>query len=418
MRRSSFIRGALPLGLPCSVAPSPLRRSRRAAGSVAALTRRRFRRPRRGYAIASGLLAVFALVAATASAQRSTTVDVVRVSGRTLARMRTLPGELLPYESVPLHAKVTGFVSRVNVDRGSLVKRGETLLTIEAPELVAQQAEAEAKLAVVKSQQIEAQAKLAAAESTYNDLKAASATKGAVAENELVQAEKALEAARASIETLDAQARAAKAAADAQQELQSYLRVTAPFDGLVTERNVSPGALVGPQAGANAAPLLKLEDVRRLRLVVAVPEADVSAVVKGTEVTFTVPAFPSRAFHGHIARSAGSIDPKTRTMAVEIDVVNTDGRLAPGMYPEVRWPTHTAGLTLVVPRTAVVVTTERVFVIRVRNGRAEWVDVKRGGADKDSMEVFGDLRPGDEVVARASDEIRNGSAVTPRRAQG
>ncbi len=280
--------------------------------------------------------AVLAVLAATAvSAQGVRTVDVVTVTARALARTRTLPGEFLPYDSVPLHAKVTGFVNRVDVDRGSVVKRGQVLMTIVAPELVAQRAEAEAKLAAVKSQQVEAQAKLAGAQNTYDELKTASATKGAVAENELVQAQKALDAIRASVETLDAQARAAKAAVDAQRELQSYLRITAPFDGVITERNVSPGALVGPQAGAGAPPLLKLEDLRRLRLVVAVPEADVSAI--------------------------------------------------------------------------------RVFVIRVRNGRAEWVDVKRGGADKDLVEVFGDLKAGDQVVARASDEIRNGAGVTPRR---
>jgi membrane fusion protein (multidrug efflux system) len=130
-----------------------------------------------------------------------------------------------------------------------------------------------------------------------------------------------------------------------------------------------------------------------------------------------VPAYPSVAFHGRVARAAETLDPKTRTMAVELEVANADGRLAPGMYPEVKWPTHTAGRTLVVPRTAVVVTTERVFVIRVRDGRAEWVDVKRGAADKDSVEVLGDLQPGDEVVARASDEIRNGTAVVARRSR-
>ena len=357
------------------------------------------------------------LAAAAVSAQGVRTVDVVTVARRALARTRMLPGEFLPFDAVPLHAKVTGFVNRVDVDRGSAVKRGQVLLTIDAPELVAQRAEAEAKLAAVKSQQVEAQAKLAGAQNTYDELKTASATKGAVAENELVQAQKALDAIRASAETLEAQARAARASVDAQRELQSYLRVTAPFDGIITERNVSPGALVGPQAGAGP-PLLKLENLRRLRLVVAVPEADVSAIARGTDVAFTVPAYPSIPFHGRVARSAGSIDPKTRTMAVEIDVMNTDGRLAPGMYPEVKWATQTPGQTLVVPRTAVVVTTERVFVICVRNGRAEWVDVKRGAADKDVVEVFGDLKSGDLVVARASDEIRNGASVSARRAGG
>ncbi|HYT76061.1 MAG TPA: efflux RND transporter periplasmic adaptor subunit, partial [Vicinamibacterales bacterium] len=149
--------------------------------------------------------------------------------------------------------------------------------------------------------------------------------------------------------------------------------------------------------------------------IVAVPEADVASVVRGTDVEFTVPAHPSEVFHGRVARLADTVDPKTRTMAVELDVLNPARNLAAGMYPEVRWPVHSSARSLVVPKTSIVVTTERVFVIRVRNGRAEWVDVKRGGADKDLVEVFGDLKAGDQVVARASDEIRNGAGVTPRR---
>ena len=349
-------------------------------------------------------------------AQERRTVDVTPVVARALVRTRTLTGELLPYESVPLHAKVTGFVQRVSVDRGSDVKRGQVLLTINAPEISAQRAEADAKLAAVNAQEAEGQAKLVAAENTYAGLKAASATKGAVAENELVQAKQAADAIRASVAALQAQSRAAHAFVQVQQELQSYMRITAPFDGVITERNVHPGALVGPQAGANAPPLLRLENVKRLRLVVAVPEADVAAVTPQASIDFTVPAFPSAVFSGRVARLAGTVDPKTRTMAVELEINNADRRLAAGMYPQVRWPARSAPTSLVVPRTSVVVTTERVFVIRVRENRAEWVDVKPGVADKDAVAVVGNLKAGDEVVVRGSDEIRQGSAVTPRRA--
>jgi membrane fusion protein, multidrug efflux system len=317
---------------------------------------------------------------------------------------------------VPLHARVSGFVDRVLVDRGSQVRRGDTLLVINAPEMLAQRAEAEARLAAVRSQQAEAQAKIVGAQNTYDGLKAASATKGAVAANELVQAQKALDAVTAAAAALEAQVRAAQAAVQAQQQMQTYLRVTAPFAGVITERNVHPGALVGPQGGAGAPPLLRLENVKRLRLVVAVPEANIAAVVRGADLEFTVPAFPGVPFHGRVARLAQTVDPKTRTMAVELDVSNADGRLAAGMYPEVKWPVHSSAQSLAVPRTSVVVTTERVFVIRVRNNRAEWVDVKRGVADKDLVEVMGNLKAGDDVVVRGSDEIRDGAAITPRRA--
>jgi hypothetical protein len=98
-------------------------------------------------------------------------------------------------------------------------------------------------------------------------------------------------------------------------------------------------------------------------------------------------------------------------MSVELDVVNRDGALAPGMYPTVKWPVRRAGLALLVPRTSVVATTERTFVIRNRDGRAEWVNVRKGPAAGDMMEVLGDLKPGDMVVRRATDEIREGSAL-------
>ncbi len=361
-------------------------------------------------------LVLAGLMAAALSAQTPRTIDVVPVAARALMRARTLPGEFLPYESVPLYARVSGFVDRVLVDRGSQVRRGEALLVINAPEVLAQRAEAEARLAAVRSQQVEMQARVVAAQNTYDGLKAASATKGAVAANELVQAQKAVEAVTAAGAALEAQARAAQAAVQAQQQMQAYLRVTAPFDGVITERNVHPGTLVGPQGGAGAPPLLRLENVKRLRLIVAVPEADVAAVVRGADLEFTVPAYPSVPFHGRVARLAQTVDPKTRTMAVELDVTNPEGKLAAGMYPEVKWPVHSSAQSLVVPKTSVVVTTERVFVIRVRGGRAEWIDVKRGLADKDAVEVLGNLKAGDDVVVRGTDELREGTAITPRRA--
>jgi RND family efflux transporter MFP subunit len=358
------------------------------------------------------------LAAAALGAQAPPPVDVVPVVAHAIVRARVLPGEILAYESVPLHARVSGFVDRVLVDRGSQVRRGQTLLVVNAPEMLAQRAEAEARLAGVRSQQAEVQARVVAAQNTYDGLKAASATKGAVAANELVQAQKAVEAVTAAAAALDAQVRAAQASVQTQQQLETYLRIVAPFDGVITERNVHPGALVGPQSGAGAPPLLRLENVKRLRLVVAVPEADVAAVVRGAEVEFAVPAYPGVLFHGRVARLAETVDPKTRTMAVELDVTNADGKLAAGMYPEVRWPARSSAQSLAVPKTSVVVTTERVFVIRVRGGRAEWVDVKRGLSDKDTIEVLGDLKAGDEVIVRGTDEIRAGAPVVARRAGG
>jgi RND family efflux transporter MFP subunit len=245
-------------------------------------------------------------------------------------------------------------------------------------------------------------------EATYASLKKAAETPGAIAGNELVQMERQVEAARALVKSRRQAGSALMANKKTLQEMQSYLRITAPFDGVITDRFVHPGALVGPGADA---PLVMLQQISKLRLVVAVPEEEPGAVAQGAHVEFHVPAFPERAYSGTVARSAHALDPKNRTMAVELDVTNVDGSLSPGMYPTVKWPVRRSRAALLVPASSVVTTTERTFVIRDRGGRAEWVDVRKGAAEGGLIEVLGDLRPGDQVIRRATDEIRAGSAI-------
>src|SRR6266705_3435938 len=259
-------------------------------------------------------------------------VEVVPVQVKIIEREVRLPGEILPYLAVPIHAKVTGFLKKINVDRGSIVKEGDTLATLEAPEMQAQILEAESKAQAIELQRAEAEAKLASVQSTYDNLKGASATPGVVAGNDLIVAEKAVEAARASVRSYEGTSKAAQASIRSLKDLEQYLTITAPFDGVIIERGVHPGALVGPASGSSSAPLFRLQQTSRLRLVVAVPEAVVGSIVNGAQVPFTVPAFPGDTFHGVIARIAHSLDEKTRSMAVELDVNNPSLRLAPGMY--------------------------------------------------------------------------------------
>jgi RND family efflux transporter MFP subunit len=175
---------------------------------------------------------------------------------------------------------------------------------------------------------------------------------------------------------------------------------------------IHPGALVGP--GADAA-LLVLQQVSRLRLVVAVPEEHVGTIMQGARISFQVPARAERTYSGTVARISRALDQGTRTMAVELDVDNRDGSLAPGMYPTVKWPIRRSRPALFVPRTSVVTTTEQVFVVRNQAGRAEWVDVRKGPVTGDLMEVTGDLKAGDMIVRRATDEIREGSSLQTAR---
>lgn len=371
-------------------------------------------------AVLSGLLLAASCVkeqakpAPVAESNAPQAVDTVKVVEQKLERTVRLPGEVLPYEAVAVYPKVTGFVEEIPVDRGSRVRRGQLLARMSAPELQSQRVEAEAKLQAAHSQGAEAEAKLVSDEGTAQRLKAASATPGVVAGNDLEVAQKAADASRARVQAAQNSEKAAQAAVRALEEMEGYLRITAPFDGIITERNVHPGSLVGASGAAAAIPMLRIEQIARLRLVVAVPESEVGGIAEGGRVSFTVPAFPGETFQGVIRRVSHSLDVKTRTMPVELDVNNPAGRLTPGMFPEVTWPVKRLKATLFVPPSAVVTTTDRMFVIRVNNGKAEWVDVKRGAPAGDLIEVFGGLKAGDVVVRRGSDELRPGTPVETR----
>jgi len=380
--------------------------------------------------------------AASEGAAQAPSVTVTKVVSQDLNRELRLPGELQAYQDVALYPKVPGFVEWIVVDRGSVVKAGQLLVRMSAPELAAQRSEsaaktrgalsqtteAEARVGSIRAQRLEAEAKLSSDEATYKRLKAASATPGVVAGNDVEAAEKLVEAdrarvklyeenekvARAQVQSFAENAKAVGEAARSVEDIESYLRITAPFDSVVTERNVHKGSLVGPSGGPASTPMLRVRQISKLRLVVAVPETDVGGISQGDKVNFSVPAFPGETFTGEVQRIAQSLDVRTRTMPVELDVANSPARLSPGMYAEVVWPIRRKQPSLFVPPFAIATTTERSFVIRIRNGKTEWVDVKRGDTMGDLIEVFGALEPGDEVALRGTDELREGTHVTPK----
>lgn len=335
------------------------------------------------------------------------TVEVVRIGSRPPVRTVALTGELLPFQRVDLHARVQGFVRRVSVDRGSRVRQNDLLAELMAPELEARIAEAEARIMASEAAAAESRARLATAQSVLRALEEAAKTEGAVAGMELIQARQAAEAARNSLRAAESSVQAARAAHSALQRTAAYLEVRAPFDGVVTERLVHPGALAGPSTG----PLLRLEQIGTLRLAVAVPEQHFESVRAGVVVSFTVAAHPGRTFHAAVSRFAPSLDPRTRTLAVELDVPNGDGSLAPGLFPVIQWPVQPAGRAWLVPASSIVRTTERVFVIRVRDGSAEWVDVRPGACTAAGCEIYGALSEGDLLVRNATDEIRIGARL-------
>lgn len=360
----------------------------------------------------AALAAGAALWAAQEAPAPAVNAEIVEVVARPIGGTATVPGDLRAFREVDVYARVSGFVESVEVDRGSRVRRGDLLAAVSAPELDATLAEAQARVSDTEAQRIEAEARLAASESTLARLREAARTPGVVAANDLVQAEEAVKADRSRVASIAGKLEAARAAVKAADQMRRYLRVTADFDGVVTERLVHEGSFVGPES-KSVAPMFRLQQIDRLRLVASVPEALVGSIRKGARIEFTVSAHPGETFSGLVARPALSLDRKTRTMPVELDVSNRDGRLAPGMYAEVAWPAGRGRTSLLVPATAVKATTEKIFVIRVAGGVAEWVEVRRGATEGRLVEVFGNLKPGDKVLLRATDEIRPGMRIRP-----
>jgi len=343
------------------------------------------------------------------------TVAVAKVESHTLNTTLSLPAQISPYEAVDIYPKVSGFLDKISVDRGSRVHAGEVIVRLSAPELAAQRAQAEAALQNAEAQHSAAQAKFAANNGTYLHLAAAAKTPGVVAGNDLLVAQQSAVADQAQVEAATRAVQAARDNLRAVSQLEAYLEIRAPFDGVVTQRNLHPGALAGPASGAaGAQPIVRVESVNRLRVTVPVPEAYTAGVREGQDVTFRVPAHPGKTFRAPIARVSHDISQNTRTMQVELDFKNGDGEVTPGAFATVDWPIVRSYATLFVPSSAVTTDLQRTFVIRISGGKAEWVDVTTGVTADGKTEVFGALQAGDVLVANATDSIRPGTALVAK----
>ena len=357
------------------------------------------------YVVLFSSLFVFGLLGCNSSAtkpepevkEEAPVTEVVPVTKGRLSSSLQIPGELTAFQQVDLYAKENSFVKKLYADVGSEVSTGQLLATLEAPELNSQLAAAESNL---KSRE----AIYIASKANYDRLYETSKTPGTISVNDLDQAN-----ARKNSDY--AQWQAAQAAYREVQETRNYLQIRAPFSGVISSRNVNTGAIVGPSGKGSEAPIFTLQEQKKLRLIISVPEAYTSYLSGKNEVTFTVKSLPGQEFHAKVERMAGAIDNKLRSEHLEMDVQNNDKRLLPGMVAEVNLPIPAQDSSFIVPKSAVVNSTERVFVIRVDNQKAEWVDVKTGREANGQMEVYGKLNDGDQIIKTATDEIRNGSIV-------
>lgn len=329
--------------------------------------------------------------------QKEASINVIMARKGLLSTSFQVPGELVAFQDVDLYAKENSFVKSVLVDVGSEVKQGQLLASLDAPEISSRMAEANSRLQAQE-------AIFSASKARYDRLLETSKTPGTISPNDLEQASALRSSQQAQ---LDASRSAYRQVVDAQ----NYLQIRAPFAGIITAKNISTGAYVGPSGKGSDLPLFVLQQQKKLRLVVSVPQAYAGLVKQNAEVKFTIKSMPKDTLKARISRLAGSLDDRLRSERVEMDVLNNDKKLIPGMYAEVQIPMASNDSTFIVPKTAVVTSTEKIFVIRVADKRAEWVDVKKGRESKGQIEVYGNLRAGDLLVQTASEEIRNGSEI-------
>jgi RND family efflux transporter MFP subunit len=307
-----------------------------------------------------------------------------------------LPGNTQAFSDAPIYARTSGYLKHWYFDIGAHVQKGQLLAEIETPEVDQQLQQAQADLDT-------AQANLNIAKITasrWQDL----VSTGSVSQQETDQAVSNLSAVKAGAESSAANVRRL-------EQLQSFEKVYAPFDGIITARNTDIGALI--DAGANTQPreLFHIAAIRTLRLYVAVPEVYSRAARAGAQAALTLDEFPGQTFHGTLVRNANSIDIASRTLLVEVDVDNPAGQLLPGAYVFVhlKLPDETRSVTI--PSNTLIFRKEGLQVGLIRDGKAELVPVKISRDYGNSVEIVSGLQPTDAVIVDPSDSLVAGMPV-------
>jgi RND family efflux transporter MFP subunit len=355
---------------------------------------------------------------------------VVRVGRTPLSNRLEVAGEFLPFQEVEIHAKVAGYIRKIYVDIGDRVHAGQLLAELEIPEMTAQVEGAQA--VVQRSQQdilsarsavVRAEADYAALHAAFGRLKQASAARpGLIAQQELDDAEakdlsaKAqVEAARSELASREQGLGAAQADHRHYASLADYSHITAPFDGIVTWRYADTGTLL--QAGTSnsgSMPAIKLAQVNILRLRLPVPESLAGYVHIGDTARIHVQATGEQ-LTGKVVRTTGELDLATRSLQVEIDLDNKDGKLTPGMYADVTLDIQRSGNGLTIPVEAVDRSQSAPFAFVVnQQGHIEKRTLHLGMETPHSIEVIDGLREGERVVVANLSSFQPGEAVEAR----
>jgi RND family efflux transporter MFP subunit len=335
-----------------------------------------------------------------------------------------LPGNIQAFTDSPIYARASGYLKQWTVDIGGHVKAGQVLATIEAPELdqqvrqakaTIQQTQASLDQAIANQQQGKANEEIARVTAQrWQNLVA----KGAVSKQENDQYQAQYQAQVANLHALDQAISAARSnitAAEANlsrlEEMQNYELVKAPFDGIITARNVDVGALINAGNGGVAQELFHLAATTKLRVYVSVPQADSRATAPGIGAYLTLAEFPGRHFTGQLVRTSGAIDPATRTLLTEIDVDNASGELRPGAYAEVHLQIPEGSRALILPVGSLIFRSEGLRVGVVRGNKAVLVPVILGKDYGNEVEVVSGIGENDQVISDPPDSLITGAAV-------
>jgi RND family efflux transporter MFP subunit len=364
-------------------------------------------------------------------ADQTKTIAVVATAARSpMQNTLHVAGGFLPMQEVELHAKVAGYIRRINVDIGDHVHAGQVLATLDVPELSAQVEGADAGVRQTQEQISRAGSEVQRAQADHAALHAAAqrlqqasnARPGLIAQQELDDAlakdraaEAQVDAAKSGLSATQQQLGVSRADRQRYSALADYSRIVAPFDGIVTWRYADTGSLI--QAGtsnAGSMPVVKVAQVSTLRLRLPVPESLAAFVKVGDTATINVQAL-GQTFPGRVTRNTGSLDPATRTMQVEIDVPNSNGKLSPGMYADVSLNVQRSGDALAVPVQAVDQSGSQPFVLLVNSSnRVEKRIVRVGISGANRVEILSGLNPGDKVITANLATFQEGQVVSPK----
>jgi RND family efflux transporter MFP subunit len=323
-------------------------------------------------------------------------VNVIHPTGGSADQQIQLPGSTQALVDTPIYARTSGYLKKWYFDIGTRVKQGQLLADIETPEVDQQLAQAQADLK-------NAQANLEISKITssrYQDL----LKSNSVSKQEADQTASDLNSKQALVN-------ASEANLHRLQDLQSFEKIYAPFDGVITARNTDIGALI--QAGDNTTPkeLFHLSDISQLRVYIAVPEVYAGRLQTGEKVGLTLDSFPGQTFSGVLVRNSNAIDPQSRTLNVEVDVDNSKGILLPGAYAFVHLPVAATAGAVTIPSNTLLFRSEGLRVGVVRDGHVVLVPIAIGHDYGNSVEVTSGLTPQDAVIVDPSDSLAEGTAV-------